>query len=72
MKEKTIIDHLESNREVIGGLLNDFSGEESNWKQADEKWSALEIVCHLVDEEIHKVKPIFHNMLMRLIFLSLI
>ena len=46
-----IIDELAKNRITYETLLRDISDEEALWKQQSDKWSLLEIVCHLYDEE---------------------
>ena len=46
-----IIDELAKNRSTYETLLRDVSDEEALWKQQSDKWSLLEIVCHLYDEE---------------------
>ena len=47
-----IIEELAQNNSVFKGLLADVSTKDSLWKQTPEKWSLLEIVCHLHDEEV--------------------
>ena len=46
-----IINNLERNRAVFNELLQGLSEGETKWKPAHDKWSLLEIVCHLYDEE---------------------
>lgn len=46
-----ILDELERNSVVFSTLLTDLSKEQSHWKPAPDKWSLLEVVCHLYDEE---------------------
>jgi hypothetical protein len=36
---------------VIAALLQDMSDEQLRWRPAPEEWSALEVLCHLYDEE---------------------
>jgi len=45
------ISELKSNRAVFKNLLQSFILENVKWKVSSEKWCALEIVCHLLDEE---------------------
>ena len=52
MDVNTIISKLEDNAHVFSSLLAELSQEEYTWKIAPEKWSILEIVCHLKDEEV--------------------
>ena len=51
MKDKYILLELEKNIQTFKALLNDVPGELILWKQSNEKWCLLEIVCHLYDEE---------------------
>ena len=46
-----IADELEKNAGVFRALLAGLDKETYTWKQAEEKWCLLEIVCHLYDEE---------------------
>lgn len=48
-----VIKQLVKNKSVFQNLLKDENEELLVWKQAPEKWSLLEIACHLLDEEIH-------------------
>lgn len=45
------IDRLEKNRGVFDGLVRGVSLEQARWKPAPDKWSILEVVNHLYDEE---------------------
>lgn len=45
------INRLSLNREVFVSLLRDVSAEQAVWKPSPEKWSLLEVVNHLYDEE---------------------
>jgi len=42
---------LEANVEVIRGLLTGVSEGQARWKPAPDKWSLLEVINHLADEE---------------------
>jgi hypothetical protein len=46
-----IATELEKNADVFRALLENIDREMRTWKQAEEKWCLLEIVCHLYDEE---------------------
>jgi len=46
-----IIEKLESNASTFKSLLENISTEQAIWKPSPEKWSLLEIVNHLYDEE---------------------
>ncbi|MBS0000143.1 MAG: DinB family protein [Cyclobacteriaceae bacterium] len=51
MDPEYIIDQLEENQKSFKALLGNVSMDLINWKPGPEKWSLLEIVCHLYDEE---------------------
>jgi len=51
MNERQIIKELIRNRQVFEALLSGTTDEALMWKPALNKWSLLEIVCHLFDEE---------------------
>jgi hypothetical protein len=51
MQLEYFIDRLSINRQVIGGLVTGVSPEQSRWKPSAEKWSILEVINHLYDEE---------------------
>ncbi len=46
-----IIDALEHNKNVFQELLQKLPEQVQTWRPAPEKWSLLEVVCHLHDEE---------------------
>jgi hypothetical protein len=46
-----VIDRLGANIEVIRGLLTAVSEGQARWKPSPEKWSLLEVINHLADEE---------------------
>lgn len=45
------IERLSENRNAFRSLLRGVSDEQARWKPAPEKWSILEVVNHLYDEE---------------------
>jgi hypothetical protein len=51
MDQDYIIDQLEENQKTFKALLGNVTTELINWKPAPDKWSLLEIICHLYDEE---------------------
>ena len=51
MPHNKIINELNRNKSVFKELLTNVTEEEYLWKSSPEKWSMLEIVCHLFDEE---------------------
>jgi len=52
MNYSHIIKELETNATVFIGLFSGITPKQYLWRQAPEKWCLLEIVCHLVDEEL--------------------
>ncbi len=46
-----LIIKLEKNRAVFKSLFNNIQQDQIHWKPNENKWSMLEIVCHLLDEE---------------------
>ena len=51
MDTEYIIKNINANAGVFKALFKDVSDEEAVWKPVPEKWSLLEIVNHLYDEE---------------------
>ena len=49
---QTIIRQLDRNAPVFFGMFNSVPAEVRKWKPAPDKWSALEILCHMYDEEL--------------------
>lgn len=47
------IERLEAGAAVFRGLLAGVSTEQARWKPQPEKWSLLEVINHLADEERH-------------------
>lgn len=45
------IARLGENRRVFEGLLSGVSGEQARWRPAPDKWTMLEVLGHLYDEE---------------------
>ena len=52
MDPKSTIQKLASNRLVFQSLLENTSEEEYLFKSNESEWCLLEVVCHLLDEEI--------------------
>ena len=46
-----IINGLEQNRSVFEALLRPILEDQKTWKPEPNKWSLLEVICHLYDEE---------------------
>jgi len=46
-----VIEGLARNQDVFRALLSSAHPEQVLWKPAPEKWSLLEVICHLGDEE---------------------
>jgi hypothetical protein len=51
MEKEQIINNLESNINVYDGLCANITTEQSRWKPSSDKWSILEVINHLYDEE---------------------
>ena len=51
------IDRFSKNREVFAGLVRGVSLEQARWKPLPDKWSILEVVNHLYDEEREDFRP---------------
>ena len=51
MDYQHIIKSLEANKTIFESLLKGLTEQEYRWKQNPNKWCALEIICHLHDEE---------------------
>lgn len=50
--DRFIIDQLAQNRAVFLALLSGVSAKAYSWKPSPDKWSILEALCHLRDEEV--------------------
>ncbi|MFD2725092.1 DinB family protein [Hyunsoonleella rubra] len=53
MAIRKIIIQLENNKNVFKNLLKEIPEPQYLWRPKPEKWCLLEIVCHLLDEEIY-------------------
>ena len=51
MNHKRIIAHLRENADVFNHLFRNLTDEQARWKPAADRWSLLEVVNHLYDEE---------------------
>ncbi|MBC7875920.1 MAG: DinB family protein [Anaerolineales bacterium] len=51
MEFKTLYQELTKSTEMLKSLLAGISQEEAQVKQSPGKWSILEVICHLYDEE---------------------
>jgi hypothetical protein len=51
MKHNHIIKELSANKDVFHALFTGTDKEQYTWKPAPDKWSLLEVLCHLYDEE---------------------
>lgn len=52
MNPSWMIDRLERFPRTLGALLSGIEPEDARWRPGPEHWSMLEIVCHLVDEDL--------------------
>lgn len=63
MKPDKLILELEYNVSVFDGLLKDLSNDLIYWKPSEDKWCILEIICHLIDEEVEDFRTrVFHTL----------
>lgn len=53
MRFEDILNQLENNKQVFENLLRYLPENKYLWRPKPEKWCLLEIVCHLLDEEIY-------------------
>lgn len=53
MKPELYIAALETNAPIIAALVRAMPAADTRWKPAPDDWSVLEVVNHLVDEEIN-------------------
>jgi len=51
MNNSALVARLETNPGAIISLVAHLSVDQARWRPAPDKWSILEVVCHLVDEE---------------------
>lgn len=51
MNLEYFIERLSTNRQVFEGLVKGASLEQARWKPSPDKWSILEVINHLYDEE---------------------
>jgi len=51
MDGKALIERLATQAELFPRILDDVTPEQTLWRPAPDKWSLLEVVCHLRDEE---------------------
>ena len=52
MNSEKIIEELERNKTVFKELLSTIEKDVYLWKPNPNKWCILELVCHLLDEEL--------------------
>ena len=51
MEKEQIINNLESNIKVFDALCSNITLEQARWKPSTDKWTILEVINHLYDEE---------------------
>jgi len=51
MNHQKIIEHLSTNAAVFKSLFQSVSEEQARWKPGRDRWSILEVINHLYDEE---------------------
>lgn len=63
MKLEHFILRLETTPDVLGALLRGVSPQTARWKPSPERWSMLEVVCHMADEERKDFRPRLKSLL---------
>lgn len=51
MEPEPLIARLAAGREILNALVAGLTPEQTRWRPAADKWSILEVICHLADEE---------------------
>lgn len=51
MRLEQAISQLAATEPAITALVADMHAEQAAWRPAPDQWSALEVICHLLDEE---------------------
>ena len=51
MNSQALIQRLAANREIFQALVRGLTAEQSHWRPASDKWSMVEVINHLLDEE---------------------
>ena len=51
MNPTPLVARLAANRGILKALVADLTSEQFRWRPAPDKWSILEVICHLADEE---------------------
>lgn len=54
---------LEGNRLIFRQLLSSVSTDDARWKQSGDRWSVLEVLCHVRDIEIEDFRRDLHIIL---------
>jgi hypothetical protein len=57
MNLEYFVERLSTNHQVFEGLAKGAGPEQARWKPSPEKWSVLEVVNHLYDEEREDFRP---------------
>jgi hypothetical protein len=57
MDHQALIGRLELNATRLRTLLEGVTPEEARWKPSPDRWSILEVACHLLDEEREDFRP---------------
>jgi hypothetical protein len=63
MKLETLISRLQATPEVLDALLKSVLLETARWKPNLERWSMLEVICHMGDEERKDFRPRLKSLL---------
>ncbi len=63
MNLSNLIAQLEANSNTIASLVSSVSLEQARWKPSAKRWSILEVMCHLADEEREDFRTRVRSML---------
>lgn len=63
MTLEALIQRLQATPDVLEALLKNVTLETARWKPTLERWSMLEVVCHMADEERKDFRPRLKSLL---------
>lgn len=63
MESEQLIQQLEASVAIVTGAVSSVTDEQARWKPAPERWSILEVLNHLVDEERDDFRTRLKNVL---------
>ena len=60
---QALIQRLQATPDVLEALLKNVTFQTARWKPTPERWSMLEVVCHMADEERKDFRPRLKSLL---------